>query len=266
MRNKGFTLLELSIVLVMIGIIVGGILAGREIIRAAELNSIATHMTKYQTAYNQYKDKYKAVPGDHRNAYEYFGSDCASSAGDCNGDGNRRLAGGTHYKESYMFFRHLYLAGFVEDELNGNAAANSSQLKIGENLPMFDIPGLTAWPAPWQKFDYYTYGQGNVALDLGVTANILSYGRIGNSSWPYLEAFKPEDAKAIDSKIDDGEPGTGAVIAGDSNTSGFSGCTNSALIGLTTNREYMEAMKSGSYRVGDSDIECKLGLILEEPV
>jgi prepilin-type N-terminal cleavage/methylation domain-containing protein len=262
MRNKGFTLLELSIVLVMIGIIVGGILAGREIIRAAELNSIATHMTKYQTAYNQYKDKYKAVPGDHRNAYEYFGSDCASSANNCNGTGDRKIGDKGGYQESYMFYRHLYLAGFTEIDLNG---VGSNPPVRGVNVPLLDIDGVTSWPYKWDKIDFYILGSGSPSYD-GITGNIFSISRINNNSLPNVRAFKPEDAKAIDSKIDDGEPGTGAVIAGFGGTSSGSGCTNSDFSGLTTNREYMEAMKSGSYRVGDSDIECKLGLILEEPV
>lgn len=59
----GFTLLELSIVLVIIGLIVGGVVAGQNLIRNAELNSIHSNFTQIKIALNNYRFKYNALPG-----------------------------------------------------------------------------------------------------------------------------------------------------------------------------------------------------------
>lgn len=64
MKNKGFTLIELSIVLVIIGLIVGGILIGRDMIRAAEIRSLISEKNQYIVATNNFRNKYNAMPGD----------------------------------------------------------------------------------------------------------------------------------------------------------------------------------------------------------
>ena len=78
MNKQGFTLLELSIVLVVIGLIVGGTVVGKDLIRASELNSIITQQNKIQIALNTFKLKYNVIPGDMRNATDYWGT-----AGSC---------------------------------------------------------------------------------------------------------------------------------------------------------------------------------------
>src|SRR5580658_7858400 len=60
----GFTLIELSIVLVIIGLIVGGVLAGQDLIRAAAARAQITQIEKYNTAVNTFRGKYNALPGD----------------------------------------------------------------------------------------------------------------------------------------------------------------------------------------------------------
>ena len=63
-HEAGFTLIELSIVLVIIGLLVGGILSGLDLIRAAELSATISQITKYNTAVNTFRVKYGYLPGD----------------------------------------------------------------------------------------------------------------------------------------------------------------------------------------------------------
>lgn len=66
--TRGFSLVELSIVLVILGLLTGGILAGQSLIRAAELRSVTTEYGRWVTAMHSFRDKYMAIPGDMRDA------------------------------------------------------------------------------------------------------------------------------------------------------------------------------------------------------
>ena len=80
-KNSGFTLVELSIVLVIIGLLVGGILAGADLIRIARLNSIREEVEKFKMATNVFYGKYNCLPGDCYNITTYL-------SGVTNGNGN----------------------------------------------------------------------------------------------------------------------------------------------------------------------------------
>lgn len=90
---SGFTLIELSIVLVIIGLLVGGVLVGQDLIRAAEIRATITQIEKFNTAKNTFLGKYGALPGDMNNGVALtFGF--ASRPGIAGqGDGNELIDG-----------------------------------------------------------------------------------------------------------------------------------------------------------------------------
>lgn len=70
---RGFSLVELSIVLVILGLLTGGILSGQSLIRAAELRSVVTDIQQIQTSIYSFRDRYMALPGDMKDATDFWG-------------------------------------------------------------------------------------------------------------------------------------------------------------------------------------------------
>ena len=118
----GFTLIELSIVLVIIGLIAGGVLVGQDLIRAAGVRAQISQIEKYNTAANTFRGKYDALPGDmNKTAAAQFGFVARTGIlGD--GDGNGLIAGtnggnafGTYQNsESLYFWADLSQVGLIE--------------------------------------------------------------------------------------------------------------------------------------------------------
>lgn len=129
--RHGFSLVELSIVLVILGLLTGGILAGQSLIRASELRAVSTQLQKFAAAHYSFQDKYFAIPGDMRNAVTFWGA-ADGSTGEtvacltvdsltlsdpkqtCNGDGNGRIETTGTSDEIRRYWQHLANAGLIE--------------------------------------------------------------------------------------------------------------------------------------------------------
>ena len=119
MRNetKGFTLVEIAIVLVIIGLLLGGILKGQEMITQAKIKNSIADFSGISAAYYGYQDRYRAIPGDDPNADTRWTTPTAATKGDGNG-----VVGGTYNNgnavcvatvEACSWWDHLRRAGFV---------------------------------------------------------------------------------------------------------------------------------------------------------
>lgn len=210
--RSAFTLVEMSLVLVIIGLIIGGVVAGQDLIRAATIRTVVTDLEKYNTASTTFRSKYGGLPGDlkHERAIEFN----FSTAGDTNANGANGLRDGNGVVQSpvanslegeiALFWQDLGKSGFI----GGSYTATGTTTGTGASIT----------PATLNQFLPRTRLRENVAHVL--------YSDIGRHYY-YLAAFttdaaslitpanavKPLEAKDIDEKVDDGAPTTGSVIS-----------------------------------------------------
>src|SRR5450830_105374 len=78
-KQSGFTLIELAIVLVIIGLLLGGVLKGQELINSAKVKNMASDFKNVQVYIYGYQDKYKALPGDDSKADAHLGGACTTT-------------------------------------------------------------------------------------------------------------------------------------------------------------------------------------------
>ena len=192
-RHKGFTLVEIAIVLVIIGLLLGGILKGQELINSARVRNLADSTSGIQAAYFGFIDRYRRVPGD------WIQTDANNAIGvaiNGGGDGNGRLDNSGSYTEPNALWEHLSKAGFINGAYDGTAATEPSN---ANNL------------APFNPF--------NSAMIVARTANFLD--GTGAATLPRLHLIvgrnTPVDiARELDTKLDDSNPTTGNLRAANS--------------------------------------------------
>jgi prepilin-type N-terminal cleavage/methylation domain-containing protein len=180
-RQVGFTLVEIAIVLVIIGLLLGGILKGQEMIVQAKVKNSITDFSGVSAAYYGYQDRYRATPGDDKDAATRW----ATPTPAVSGNGDRVLTGVYNAPvatptESIQWWDHLRRSGFV----TGSGLEN----------PRNSFNGILG----------VQQGDGanpQVAVVLGGFTNLF----LCSTNLPDKVAI------ALDVQMDDGQPGSGAV-------------------------------------------------------
>lgn len=196
----GFTLVELSIVLVIIGLVVGGIMVGRTLIRSSEIKSIGTDIERFEAARNTFRTKYNCLPGD-----------CSSTNSlglGSNGNGNGYIDHYAASNEVWRFWTHLGNANLIEGNYSGLAGpANNTDAVIGYNVPGSRISGVgysLYTPAPtatsWSP-GLNGLGQSRALTD---TVYIIGGDSPSNEVNTNNAFVSPVEARMLDDKYDDG--------------------------------------------------------------
>ena len=226
-NQRGLSLLEMSIVLALIGLLAGVVLVGQGFIRRHELRSVVFDATAYTTAIYQFKAKYQSLPGDMVNAVEIWGkadgdanlaTNCAApntdaSAGKptCNGDGDLMIEGGNGC-EDYRAWQQLAAGEFIGGQFTGvSGLALCAPNSIAEvNSPKSGIHDTTY---AITTFNSAALGEvvGDAVLYDGNYKNALIFGATRANNYPINPALKPTAAREIDQKVDDGLPALGTL-------------------------------------------------------
>ena len=114
-KHAGFTLIELAIVLVIIGLLLGGVLKGQELINSAKVKNMATDFKNVQVYIYGYQDKFKALPGDDGQVTTHLtGATLATTGGTVsNGVIDGKWDSTTNTDESVLFWQHVRLANLA---------------------------------------------------------------------------------------------------------------------------------------------------------
>lgn len=132
---RGFSLVEVAIVLVIIGLILAAVLQGRQLIASAEYKSLKGQLSEYRNAFYTFRDRYNALPGDFDDANARLGLSGA------NGDGDGAIENGpgcaSAGDESCLAWRHLRAAGMIDGNPNDTGANASPRHTYGGVVASF---------------------------------------------------------------------------------------------------------------------------------
>jgi prepilin-type N-terminal cleavage/methylation domain-containing protein len=184
--QSGFTLVEIAIVLVIIGLLLGGVLKGQELVNSAKVKNLANDFRSISAFVYAYQDRFRALPGDDRSAATHVDGGINAATGAKLG--NARIDGpwnsDANTDESYLFWQHIRLAGLATGTPDTASADYTPRNAEGGRIGVTGNAILTAPTTPYPA-SFYVCSQG-------------VQGRY---------------ARQIDTTIDDGNTRTGAVRA-----------------------------------------------------
>lgn len=273
-KRKAFSLIELSIVLIIIGLLIAGVAGGASLIRNANLRGVMTEARGFQTAVNSFRERFDALPGDF-NVLVGGPSTAGAAVGNLNGQiqyfsnivgvAANRLEGNIAWQQLLNggFIDNVFRPGHSDAEAGGVISAATFILTPGSNPGVASVAGgLGGIPASrladagW-AFDYNLAALQNQLI---ITRAVTSPARLGtdiSANMQPVGALPPVDALSIDTKVDDGSAITGTVrSAGHSAAAVIPTVTNAA----TSNGLGLNACNAGvaGYATATTTRECAL--------
>lgn len=219
--RAGFSLLELAIVFIVIGLMTGAVFFGMELVNEAKLRGLIQEEKRFEDAIQIFQKKYQGLPGDLYNAEDFWGTDpggCPNTPVDhtpktetCNGNGDGKISYSNQdaatFSELYeraRAWQQLANAGMIDGQYSGTATTN-------QEIPGSEFPSSTidssAW---WAVLHHFASVDNPASLAFPMNGHMLfprgptTSGRAG----PVLSGL---EAFQVDTKIDDGQPSKGFV-------------------------------------------------------
>lgn len=221
--QQGFTLVELAIVMVIIGVLIAGVLKGQEMIDNSKVTATVSQIKGFGAALNTFQDQYNAMPGDMLNPGGRLPG-CTAPPCSTAGNGNGVLTdapgvASTLGSENANFWTHLAAANLIS-----GVSSNPAALNFGTALPAAQLAGG------------YTVGYSNAGALTGMVTAVAPRGGhylvITNSTTSSVAAatapLLASQVARIDRKMDDGAPNTGIIIV-----AGNTGCASTTTVAAT---------------------------------
>jgi prepilin-type N-terminal cleavage/methylation domain-containing protein len=244
-RTSGFTLVELSIAILIIGLLIGGVMLGQTLLRSAQIRSALSEYALYTQAIGTFRDKYMALPGDYSAATTTWGAagTCPASAaitsGTCNGDGNGLIVvnqSGTRIDEQFLAWHHLRKAELIQDAVSGYQGSVGTR----DRVPGVNVPRSKLNTAGWGLISVTLSDLGGGYTQLPYTApdtppnHVLWLGGRSQSGTvdSTVAVLTTSEALDIDKKADDGIPTTGKILSQSAGSCISAGAYNSTAAGL----------------------------------
>jgi prepilin-type N-terminal cleavage/methylation domain-containing protein len=183
--QSGFTLIEIAIVLLIIGLLLGGVMKGQALINSARVRAIANDLSGIEAAWVSFRDRYRALPGDFPRASTHI------VAGAVDGNANAIVDSAA---EAGAVWQHLASAGFISGNFDGSAVASLNTTACVEQT------------CPLNPFNGF-YKISNTQNGLG--SSTLSHELATGGNIPVAVMYE------LDLKIDDGKPDSGRFRAYD---------------------------------------------------
>ena len=244
--QAGFTLVELAVVMIIIGLLIGGVLKGQELVKNAQITATISQLKGVDAATSTFRDMYNGVPGDLRNAGNRIpgcgDSAICSTPGAAADSGNSQLnsaPGAAPAAEAQAFFIQLALA----DLLTGIDTSATACTAWG-----LCFPEAKAGSGAGLQVGYYGGAATLGAAAAGVPprghyVTIQTDPGLAVNETASQAALTPNQAARIDSKVDDGNPTTGSVVSGS-----LAGCRGTNAAGASV----------PSYNEASSAADCNL--------
>ena len=198
-QQSGFTLVEIAIVLVIIGLLLGGVLKGQELINSAKVKNFANDFRNIPLFIYGYQDKYRAIPGDDGAAATHVtGATTATTPAGTVGNGviNGFWNSTTATDESYLFWQHVRLAGFAAGPTSTGDATYIPKNAEGGIVGIES--GLSAYV-------------GATTADAGAIPPVAATPALGGSYVVCSGGILGKFAKQLDTTMDDGVTNTGSM-------------------------------------------------------
>jgi len=216
MKNKAFSLIEISIVIIIMGLLFFSVSSGFKMIENYKLKSVFKELNQVGDAIKQFNTLYEALPGDFHDAYFYFGDACGRDSpapNGCNGnnDGIIQDAGRDTRSsvETFRFWQHLKLADLIDGNFSGVIGSEENGYHNSEN----------SYNSKYMNYNIIVYTSTRTSNLFGSFFHPYNNIIVDNATYKEDYWTSSDDAPFtirevyfLDSKFDDGEPLTGYLI------------------------------------------------------